>query len=58
MGCGQSEIEACEAGQRETYHESRGTHENCGCATEEMGAGEGEEDRLNDDVGTVSFRRN
>ncbi len=49
MGSYQGEIETFEAGQREAYHESRGTRENCGCATKEMGAGEGEDGRLNDD---------
>jgi hypothetical protein len=45
-GSWQSEIGAIEAGQRDAYHESRSAKEHSRCATEEMGAGEGEEGRL------------
>jgi hypothetical protein len=46
MGGGQVEIETLEADRREAYHASRGTKEDCSCATEGMGAGEGEEGHL------------
>jgi len=56
MGGAQSEIEACEAGRREAYHESRGPKENCGCTAQEMGAGEGEESGLNEKAATEGIR--
>jgi hypothetical protein len=42
VGGAQIEIGAVEARQRETYNECGGSKENCGCATEAVGAGEGE----------------
>jgi hypothetical protein len=41
-----SAIEAGEAGERETDNQPCGPKEDCGNATEEMGAGEGEEGQL------------
>jgi len=54
VGGDQSEIEAFEAGQREPYHECRSAKENCGCAKEEMGAGEGEQSQLTKQQGDQS----
>jgi hypothetical protein len=46
---GSGESEAFETDEHKAYHESRDPKEDCGCATEEMGAGESEEGRLNGD---------
>jgi hypothetical protein len=53
VGSGQNPIEVFEACDQEAYNERRGTKENCGCATKEIGAAEGEEGRLNDDAARV-----
>jgi hypothetical protein len=40
------------ARDREAHDESRGAKENCGGAPEQMGSGENEEERLNDNAAT------
>jgi hypothetical protein len=41
VGSRESEVEAIKARDREAHDECRGAKENCGCAAEEMGSGEG-----------------
>jgi hypothetical protein len=46
VGGGQGEIKAVKAGEHKAHNEHRGAQENSGCATQEMGAAEGEESQL------------
>jgi hypothetical protein len=57
VGGGQSEIKAAETRGIEADDECRGTKENCGGATEEMGSRESEEERLNDNAATAGVWR-
>jgi hypothetical protein len=46
VGCGRSAIQACDAGRVKRTMSPAAGKKDRGCAAEEMGAGEGEEDRL------------
>jgi hypothetical protein len=55
VGGSQGEIKAAETGRIDAHDEYRSMEENCGCATEEMGAAEGEEGRLNQNAAIKVF---